>query len=65
MLWDMVVINYKQQMLNLMGHSGSTIYVKYVYSALCCMVDGIDFICCISICINPPYMHMKYLAHVA
>ena len=36
------------------------IYVKYVYSALCSMVDSSDFICVMYTCIHPPYMHVKY-----
>ena len=41
------------------NHICSVIYVKYVYSAHCHMVDCIDFICGIYMCIHLPYKYKK------
>ena len=37
------------------------IYVKYVYSDPCCMVDVCDVICGLEMCIHSSYIHVKYL----
>ena len=36
--------------------------IKYVYNTPCCRVD--EFICGIYMCIESPYIHVKYLAYV-
>ena len=41
------------------------IYIKYVYSAHCHMVDYSDFICATYMCIHFPYMSIKYLEYMA
>ena len=41
------------------------IYVKYVYSAPCYLVDARDLKCGKYMYIHPLYMHIRYLAHMS
>ena len=47
------------------SHIYLVIYVKYVYNAPCCIVDGSNFINSIYICIHIPYVHVRYLVCIA
>ena len=47
------------------SHIDSMIYVKYVLSAHCYMVDCSDFICGTNMCIHYPCKSIKYLSYMA
>ena len=46
-------------------HICSVIFVKYVYSAPCCMVDVNDFMCGFLFVHTSPYVDVKYFAYMA
>ena len=56
-LWHELYLEYS-------SHISSVIYVKYMHSVPCWMIDVSDFKWGIYMCIHPPYIHVKYLAYI-